>query len=322
MAYSTQILEKAKQVLESRRKDAQAEYEIRHNEVVKKCPEIALMEADISNAGLEIIKSLGMGSEKAGEYIQSLAAKNLKAQNEKSRLLKENGFDEDYLEIPYTCKKCSDTGFADGKFCECHLRLLQQLSSEELSKSSRLKLSSFDTFSLDYYDNPEEKERAKQIFETCKEYASEFDLLSPNLYFYGKTGLGKTHLSLAIANEVIKKGYNVVYGSTQNLLSKIEREKFGKSADADGTTEDMLLDCDLLILDDLGAEFSTSFTVAIIYNIINTRLCDGLPMIINSNLNFTQLKENYTPRIASRIIGDFTAIEFCGEDIRQLKANE
>jgi len=322
MAYSTQILEKAKQILESRRKDAETEYELRHNEVIRKCPEIALLEAEISNAGLDIIKSLGMGSERAGEYIQSLAAKSLKNQNEKSRLLKENGFDADYLEIPYTCKKCEDTGFADGKFCECHLKLLQKLSFEELSESSRLKLSSFESFSLDYYDNPEERERAKQIFETCKEYAREFDSLSPNLYFYGKTGLGKTHLSLAIANEVIKKGYNVVYGSAQNLLSKIERERFGRSADPDGTTEEMLLNCDLLILDDLGAEFSTSFTVATIYNIINTRLCDGLPMIINSNLNFTQLKETYTPRIASRIIGDFTAIEFCGEDIRQIKASE
>jgi DNA replication protein DnaC len=84
----------------------------------------------------------------------------------------------------------------------------------------------------------------------------------------------------------------------------------------------MLLNCDLLILDDLGAEFSTSFTVAAINNIINTRICDGLPMIINSNFDFASLQETYSSRIASRIIGEFTAIEFCGEDIRQIKAGE
>ena len=322
MAYSTQILEKAKAILEKRRKDAENEYETRHNLVIAKCPEIAEKEAQISAAGLGVIKTLGMNSEKASEYIQSLAQKNLELQREKASLIKANGFDEDYLEIPYTCKKCEDTGFAGGKFCECHLKLLQQLSFDELSKSSRLKLSSFDSFSLDYYKNSEDRERAKQILDTCRQYAADFDRLSPNLYFYGRTGLGKTHLSLAIANEVIEKGFSVVYGSAQNLLAKIEREKFGRSSEPDGTTEEMLLNCDLLILDDLGAEFSTSFTVAEIYNIINTRLCDGLPMIINSNFDFASLQETYSPRIASRIIGDFTAIEFCGEDIRQIKASE
>lgn len=322
MAYSTLILEKARAILEKRREDAENEYEKRHNAVIAKCPEIADREAQISAAGLDVIKSLGMGSEKAKDYIQSLAEKNLELQREKAVLMKANGFDENYLEVPYVCKKCEDTGFTDGKFCECHLKLLQFLSSEELSKSSRLKLSSFDSFKLDYYKNAEDRERAGQILETCKQYAKDFDRLSPNLYFYGQTGLGKTHLSLAIANEVIEKGFSVVYGSTQNLLSKIEREKFGRSDEPDGTTEEMLLNCDLLILDDLGAEFSTSFTVAAIYNIINTRLCDGLPMIINSNYTFAQLQETYSPRIASRIIGDFTAVEFCGEDIRQLKAEE
>ncbi|MCR4563680.1 MAG: ATP-binding protein [Clostridiales bacterium] len=322
MAYSTRILEKAKAILEQRREDAESEYEIRHGIVVARCPEIAEKEAQISSAGLDIIKSLGMSGEKAGEYVKELAEKNLELQREKAALIKANGFDEDYLEIPYTCKKCGDTGFKDGRFCECHLKLLQQLSFEELSQSSRLKLSSFDSFSLDYYKNSDDRKRAGQILETCKQYAKDFDRLSPNLYFYGRTGLGKTHLSLAIANEVIEKGFSVVYGSAQNLLSKIEREKFGRSDEPDGTTEEMLLSCDLLILDDLGAEFSTSFTVAAIYNIINTRLCDGLPMIINSNFSFAQLQEYYTPRIASRIIGDFTAIEFCGEDIRQLKAEE
>lgn len=322
MAYSSNTLEKAKSVLEKRRKDAEAEYEARHNEVIRKCPEIGIVENEIASAGLDIIKSLGMKSNDAQKYINELAEKNLAAQKRKEELLAENGFPEDYLEIPYACKKCEDTGFYNGRFCECHIKLLQQISFDELSKSSRLKLSSFDTFSLDYYNNPEDKERMKQIFATCKQYASEFDLRSPNLYFYGRTGLGKTHISLAIANEVINKGFTVVYDSAQNLLSKLEREKFGRSKEPDGATEDMLLNCDLLILDDLGAEFSTSFTVAMIYNIINTRLCNGLPMIINSNYNFTQLKEEYTSRIASRIIGEFTAIEFCGEDIRQLKSDE
>ena len=273
----------------------------------------------MSSAGLEIIRSLSMKSGEVEKHIKRLSEKNLEAQRKKANLLKQNGFDEDYLEVPYTCKKCEDTGFVNGKFCECHLKLLQQLSFDELCKLSSLKLSSFESFSLDYYRNPAERERMSDVFEYCRDYAEDFDCQSPNLYFYGKTGLGKTHLSLAIANGVIKKGYNVVYGSAQNLFSKIEREKFGRSNEPDGTTEDILLNCDLLILDDLGAEFSTAFTVSAIYNIINTRLCEGRPTIINSNLEFDEIEKKYSSRIASRIIGNYVSIEFCGEDIRQIK---
>lgn len=322
MAYSKKLLEEARITLENRRFEAERVYSQRHNEVVKACPKIGEMENELALAGLDIIKSLGMGSEKAEKYIQALAEKNLNIQKEKARLLTENGFSDDYLEIPYTCKKCEDTGFVDGKFCSCHLKLLQQISFDELSKSSRLKLSSFESFSLDYYSDKDVKAAMKDIYDYCRDYASDFSLSSPNLYFYGPTGLGKTHLSLAIANEVIENGFSVVYGSAHNLLSRLEREKFGRSDEPDGTTEDMLLNCDLLILDDLGAEFSTSFTVAAIYNIINTRLCEGKPMIINSNLEFDEIEQRYTQRIASRIIGDFTPVEFCGEDIRQLKAGE
>jgi len=322
MAYSVELLEKARGILEERRKSAEEAAESRHREVIKKCPEIGVIENEIASAGLNIIKCLGMKSDDAKRYIDSLAEQNISAQEKKADLLKENGFDRDYLEIPYACKKCEDTGFADGKFCECHLKLLKQLACEELSKTSRLSLSSFDSFRLDYYSNESDREKMDDIFNYCKDYSADFSTESPNLYFYGDTGLGKTHLSLAIADKVVKKGYNVVYGSAQNLLSKIEREKFGKSDDPDGTTEEKLLDCDLLILDDLGAEFSTQFTVSAIYNIVNTRINAGLPTIISTNLEYEEIEKKYSQRIASRIIGNYVTIGFCGEDIRQIKANE
>lgn len=322
MSYSAEQLEKARLVLENRRSDAEEKAKQRRLEVLKKCPEIGILENEIASAGLGIIKSLGMKSDDAKKYIDALAEKNIAAQKKRTDLLKANGFDENYLEIPYTCPKCSDTGFYNGKFCSCHLKILEQLTSEELSKTSRLKLSTFDSFSLDYYRDESDRRNMKDILEYCKDYSADFSLDSPSLYFYGDTGLGKTHLSLSIANEVIKNGFNVVYNSAQNLLSKIERERFGRSDEPDGTTEEKLLNCDLLILDDLGAEFSTQFTVSAIYNIINTRINSGMPTIISTNLEYDEIEKKYTQRIASRIIGNFVTIEFCGEDIRQLKAGE
>jgi DNA replication protein DnaC len=321
MAYSREILESARIILENRRIAAEAAAQARHSEVLKKCPEIGILDNEIASAGLNIIKSLGMKSEDAKKYIDELAKKNIAAQAKKAALLKENGFPDDYLETPYTCKKCNDTGYLGGRFCECHLKILEKLSCEELSKSSRLTLSDFDSFSLDYY-NGDDKEYMKDVFEYCRDYADDFSLDSPNLYFHGGVGLGKTHLSLAIANEVIKKGFNVVYGSAQNLVSKIERERFGRSQEPEGTTEEKLLGCDLLILDDLGVEFSTAFTVSAIYNIINTRLCESRPTIISSNLDFEEIEKKYEQRLTSRIMGSFREIEFVGDDIRQLKASE
>ena len=156
----------------------------------------------------------------------------------------------------------------------------------------------------------------REIFEYCRCYADDFGKCSDSLFMHGATGLGKTHLSLAIANVVVEKGFEVIYGSAQNLLSSLEREKFGGGS---GEMEKELLDCDLLIIDDLGSEFSTQFTVACIYNIINTRINLGKPVIISTNLTGEELEAKYTQRITSRIIGSYVSLLFIGKDIRQLK---
>ncbi|MDR1928036.1 MAG: ATP-binding protein, partial [Oscillospiraceae bacterium] len=133
------------------------------------------------------------------------------------------------------------------------------------------------------------------------------------------TGLGKTHLSLAIAQQVLAKGFGVIYGSAQNLFSRLERERFARFGENTGEAEQALLECDLLILDDLGAEFSTSFTVSALYNLLNTRLNRALPTIINTNLDARQREEKYSERVTSRIIGNYQTLRFFGSDIRQAR---
>ena len=163
----------------------------------------------------------------------------------------------------------------------------------------------------------------KEILDFCRDYAADFATDSPSLLLYGATGLGKTHLSLAIASEAVKKGYGVIYGSAQNLMSRLEKEHFssGRNSEYEGS-EQALLECDLLIIDDLGAEFSTQFTVAELYNIINTRIMSRLPVIISTNLTPDGLEQKYTQRITSRIIGNYITLYLCGKDIRQIKNTE
>lgn len=137
---------------------------------------------------------------------------------------------------------------------------------------------------------------------------------------YGKTGVGKTHLSLSIAKAVAERGFNAAYGSIVNLLTIIEREHFGKVSEEENMdTVNLLINADLLVLDDLGAEFSSQFYESVTYNIINSRINLGLPTIISTNLTAAELQKKYNERIISRIFGEFSTLCLVGEDIRQIK---
>lgn len=327
MAYSKEIYEKALTEIKKRRANAEKTAEIRSQELYEKCPDLKYINEKLSETGLSLIKAFASSPEDAAKILKKLHKDNAALNKEKRAILTAMGLSEDYLEVHYTCEKCEDTGFFEErdekkgvsygtKLCSCHIELLKKLASEEMSMQTPLELSSFDDFDLSFYKEDRETfAQMKYIFETCVKYSRNFDLDSPNLLFYGRTGLGKTHLSLSIANEVIKKGYNVIYGSVNNFFAKIEYEKFSKGNDT--YTLDLLCDADLLILDDLGMEFATTFTNSALYTIINTRICKNLPTVISTNLSPDELRDKYHESIVSRIVGTFETLEFLGKDVRQ-----
>ena len=323
MSYSKATLSEAKRILENRRNKAQRIQIARNLEITEKIPLISKYEAQLSETGLSVVRAIGMGSD-AKEYIDNLSQLNLSIQESIKKLLKENGYPENYLETPYTCPECQDTGFKGGYVCECRKELLKELAKKELACVSQSDKCSFENFELEYYPesiNPNlgisPRKRMSSIFEYCKCYAEDFDSESESLYMHGSTGLGKTHLSLAIANVVAEKGYRVIYDTAQNILSSLEREKFSHSNT--GERENEILDCDLLIIDDLGSEFSSQFTVAAVYNIVNTRINRSKPVIISTNLTISELEAKYSQRVTSRIIGNYVSLLFVGDDIRQIK---
>lgn len=319
MAYSKETYKKAEQELAQRRSRALAERENHHRIAVETVPEILEAEEKMSRAGLATIKAVGMGAADAKEYIQKLSEINLEAQAQRRLLLKSNGFPEDWLDVHYTCKKCEDKGFVSGIMCGCFKELLKSIEYEKLCSKLPVGNCRFDNFKLDFYPDgagTSPKKRMESVLNYCKAYAADFSRRSPSLLLYGKTGLGKTHLSLAIAGNAVEEGYGVIYSSAQNLFNKLEKDKFGK---ADANTEEAILDCDLLIIDDLGAEFTTQFTVSALYNIVNSRELEGKPTIISTNLMPEQLTKAYGERIASRILSNYVMLYFDGSDIRQIK---
>lgn len=325
MKYAKQIYTRASAELRARRERAEATAAHHKQEFARVCPAVTDIENEMAKTGLEAVKAVGAG-ENAVEIVRKLAKYNLELQAKRKALLSEHGFAEDYLLPAYTCPICKDSGVKDNAPCTCYQTLLRELAYQELAESTPLRLCGFDSFSLSAYsDTPDAngivpREEMREIFTRCKTYADTFSLESESLFFFGATGLGKTHLSLAIADRVIQKGFGVVYGTAQNLLTRLEKERFGKAEDAD--TETMLLECDLLILDDLGTEFTTAFTTAAVYNILNTRELSGKPTIINTNLSLSELEKKYTERISSRILGKYDIYQFIGNDQRIAKRFE
>ena len=189
------------------------------------------------------------------------------------------------------------------KMCSCMKRTAAGRGIPALNALSPLSLSSFDTFSLDYYGEAPlkaggipPKKRMEDIYRYCKNYAANFDpQLSPSLLMQGATGLGKTHLSLAIARAAIGKGFGVIYCSAPNIIGKLEKERFRSARGSADESDVYLLECDLLILDDLGTEFPTSFSSSTIYNMINSRLMASRPTIISTNLTHAGVRKAVQP---------------------------
>ncbi len=323
MSYKRSVYIKAKEILDERKATAEREAEMRHSAAVAICPEIAQIEREMASHGADVVKAVGMGAN-LDEYIKNLATANLRAQAKRKELLKNAGFPEDYLEVKYTCEICKDTGYNKEFYCQCYRKLIRDVARQELSANSPLKKCTFESFRVDKYPDVidsvigiNQREHMKNNYEYCKEYAENFTTNSPGIFMNGKTGLGKTHLSLAIANVVIDKGFDVYYGTIQSIMDKLEGEHFGRLPREESIKED-ILSCDLLIIDDLGTEFATQFTNAELYNILNSRILASLPTIISTNLNFNDIAEKYSQRVASRIMGSSDSMYFCGKDIRQM----
>lgn len=322
MAFSRETYTKALAELEQRRGQATARAAAFRERMLREIPRLQEIERLMAQSSSKVVQAVLSGGDVTAA-VEKIKTENLALQVEMSMLLREHGETAVNFEPQYTCPHCEDTGTVGGKRCTCLEALLRELSCRSLSELSAMQPTSFDELSLDFYsDRPEGRSgispraRMREVIGYCRCYAEEFDGHDVSLLLRGPTGVGKTHLSLAIAGTVMAKGYSVVYGPVQKLLHRLEKEHFGR---ADGNSEDILNDCDLLILDDVGTEFTSSFYTSALYNILNGRMLEGKPTIISTNLNQKELTDRYGEAIASRVTGTFQPLVCAGADIRLLK---
>ena len=284
-------------------------------------PRFGEIEAELRRTSSELFAALR--SQKGAEAFNAVMEKNKSLQTEREKLLADAGLDKGYLNDIYACDKCRDEYYVDGKMCSCLKNEIRLTAYERLNASSRLKPTSFDDFDLGYYsDSPDDasgespREHMTDVLAYVRRYASEIRSRNDSLLFTGGTGLGKTHLSLAVAKEAIDAGLGVIYDSVPSLMMKLENERFGRG---DEGFSEAVCSCDLLILDDLGAEHNTASSRTFLYTIVNSRIMSALPTIISTNLSVPELSERYSDAIYSRLSGDYTPIRFRGTDIRMKK---
>lgn len=298
---------------------AQREAQERTTDLHRRYPESREIDRALAATGAAVFAETMRGPVGLEERLEKLRCENRELQESRAQCLRYHGLPVDYTDPHYECARCSDTGEVMGRMCPCMKRALVLATYESSGIGALLKTQTFDTFDLSYYAAGESRAAAEAALRICRDFALNFpNSAVRNITLQGATGLGKTHLSTAMAKEVIDRGFDVVYDTAQNILGTMEDVRFGRLLPEDGDTQRFFA-CDLLMIDDLGTETNTQFTVGALYNLLNTRINAGRATVVSTNLTVEDFRRRYADRITSRLLGEFTMLPLTGRDIRSQK---
>lgn len=316
------ILNKIMDEYEKLRQNAADKRRVRIEEINKNFPRISEIDKEISRRGLDNMNNILKNPEKKDEYNRDFKENLERLNAEKKKILIKNNIPLDYDKYEYQCKICNDTGYDEnGRKCKC---FMQKLINEAYSMSNMaeiIKTQNFDTFSFDYYSKEKDDnlispyDNMVKIYNNAKRFCENFDNETKGIVFYGPTGLGKTFLSGAIAKAVMDSGKTVIYLRATKLFSIYEDYKFGRNKDS--SVIDNIYNADLLIIDDLGTEPKNN--VSFLFDFVNERIAANKKIIINTNLQISEITKMYSMRFTSRLYENFMMYKFFGEDIRILK---
>ena len=320
MALDGKLLARARENLENLHANNVAEHYLRQEKIYSRIPEIERIDTRLRTQMTELVGLTLRGGAELNTAIKTLEDESLALQAKKAELLVERGYEIDYLDDIFSCPACRDTGYVGGKMCSCLKAMYNAEVTRELGTLLKNSDECFEKFDLSLYGDA--RESMEIVYNTCREYANSFSDRSMNLMFQGGTGLGKTFLSACIARVVAGNGHSVCYDTASSALEAFETKKFSRdaqTAENAAVKVERMLDCELMILDDLGTEMPTPMSVSALYTLINTRLVNGRKTVISTNLTDAELSKRYNPQICSRLEGEFTKLPFFGSDIRLTK---
>ncbi|MBO5095013.1 MAG: ATP-binding protein [Lachnospiraceae bacterium] len=280
-------------------------------EIYKKIPEYEEVEHSISSVCVAQTKKLLDGSDSALVDLK----RTLHTLSEKKRsLLLSAGYPENYLEPEYDCPYCKDTGYIDGQKCICLKQRIISLLYEQSNIKEVLTKENFSTLSYAYYEG-EDLRRFQQTVAACESFVQNFSSEYRNLFFYGSVGAGKSFLSNCIAKELIENGRLVLYFSAAGLLGALS----GKSREEQIAVAHDLYGCDLLVIDDLGTEYTNAYVISQLFSCLNERHLRRKSTLISTNLSLEDLRNRYSERIFSRVTSNYEIHKITGPDIRMYR---
>lgn len=328
MALDGKILRLALDRCEAEDRRRGEELRRRRREVYAADPRIGELDDLLRVSVAEAAAAAVSGGNDPVSAVAAIGEKNLALQAERKRRITALGHPADYIDDKPACPDCGDRRYVGARPCHCLMAAYREEQRRELSRLLDLQGERFENFDLSYYDDPpvpapgiSARKNMEMVLRICRSYAERFDGTGGSLFLTGAPGLGKTFLSACIASVVSEKGYSVVYDTVRDVIANFEEARFGRRGEQEEAESEVrrILRCDLLILDDLGTEMSTSFSVSVIYDILNTRLREGRSTVVSSNLDPEELARRYSPQIASRLTGSFEYLRFYGQDIRLQK---
>lgn len=313
--------QKASAILAQRRENDKKEQRMRIEEVYKKVPQIKALDKQIKELGFRTLSRIACGADTSEDE-----AKILFLTEEKKRILAENGFADDYMDIKYYHDKCKDTGFVGTKMCTCRKQLIIDQKYDQSNIKNQIAEENFSSFNINLFSKNTNKiygvspyENITYVIAGLKKFINNFAYETGNIYIYGDVGRGKTFLVNSIAKEILDRNFSVVYMTSTKLFKFLNDYLYAFEDRRENLEEKyrLIFDCDLLIIDDLGAEASRQSDRANLFDVVNERMNEGKPIIFSSNLNEEALEEFYGARIFSRIMGNNSRIyEIFGEDLR------
>lgn len=323
MAYSKEVMRRAREALAQQRADRESQNLANLEHAYSKVPRLRQIDIQLRRTMAAAAQSVFAQGGDAQEVMERARRENLALQSERKALVEAN-LEPGFLNEAPLCSQCGGSGYVGSVMCSC----LKELCIREQRRELGAIFSGsecFENFSLSYYSSeiiPQLKVSARSVMEknleVCRRFARTFQENAGNLLIGGGTGLGKTHLALAMGRAVGEQGYSVCYETANSLFNKLEKARFTPNEENRREAE-RLESCDLLILDDLGTELAGQFVTAALYGLLNQRLMERKSMIVTTNLTVDEVNKRYSPQIASRLYGEFRLLTFLGSDIRAQK---
>ena len=324
MAYSEEILRRARYRLDQAKAERERENEEHLQIAYERFPRLRQIDRELRMNMVELAAITLRSEESPTLTVSQIRDKNLALQREREWIIEAGDFEEGYLEDSPVCSKCGGNGYYGAKMCSCLKELCRQEQKKELTSLIGSGKETFDNFRLDVYPDQYDhtigttpRTLMAQNLRTCRNFAANFGENSGNLLFSGMTGLGKTFLSACIARQVADRGFSVVYETAIQIFEDFEKAKFGSSTEEGRSIIKKYFDADLLIIDDLGSEMTTNFTISALYRIVNSRLMENRSTIISTNLDTTAFEQWYNAQISSRVLGGYQVMIFKGNDLRR-----